>query len=278
MQGDSIRVILVIILSSIAVESLITLIKDSDISQWLIHKPIANRYNNNQTWYNLTLYKWITCGHCMSFIYSFPFSLVIALYITGPWTLLLIWLVTQRLSNWLNVGYKLLAYGRVTAVEFISPLIGVNPQMSTGNYFEDVKARQYNKGTLIKVHVNSLSDIQRIIKSTSTENNRVKNATVIIDGKPTVINTATNHPSYMQIIKDLFLEEQAMEEASESEPVFVNGEVLVPIHVQASTSVEKIIEQFTGGTRDGFRIKWKLRDGSTYFYDPISEKLTKSNG
>lgn len=276
MQGDNLRILLLILLSSIAVESLITLIKDSDISLWIIHPIITNRYQENQTWYNLTLYKWITCGHCMSFVYSFPFSLIISWYVTGLWTLLLIWLTIQRLSNWFNVLYKLLAHGRVSAIEFVSPLIGVNPQMSSGNYFEDIQARQFNKGTLQKVFINSLHDIQRIIKTTSTENNKVKNATVIIDGKPTIINTATNHPSYMQMIKDLFLEEH-IQNKSESEPVLINGEILIPVQIRSSTSVEKMIEQFTGGTRDGYRIKWQLNDGTTYFYDPISEKLTKLN-
>jgi len=278
LQGNCLNLIIIILLSTIAIESLITLIKDSDLSKLVVHPIITKRYEQNPVWYNLAMYKYITCGHCMSFIYSLPFALFISLYLTGPYTLLLIWLALQRLSNCFNVIYKLVAHGRVTALEFITPLIEVRPHMSAGNYFDDIRERQYNKGFLQKINVNSLSDIQRIIRSTSTENNKIKNATVIIDGKPTMINTATNHPSYMQIIKELFLEEQSMQEQSESEPILINGEVLIPVHVQSSTSVEKIIEQFTGGVRDGYRIKWQLSDNSVYFYDPISEKLTKLNG
>ena len=274
MQGDPVVIILTVLLAALATESLVSLIKDSDFSQWLIHPIVVSRYNNNSVWYNLVLYKWITCGHCMSFIYSLPFAIAISASLTGPFSFLIVWLVLQRLSNWFNDAYKLLSRGRATAIEFLSPLIEVKSSMSSGDYFEQIKERQFRRGSLQVTNIRTLSDIQRIIKSTSSSHDNAKNSTAIIDGKKFSIDTSTHHPSYMQMIKDMLLEEKELQEPTENEPVMINGEVLIPIHVQSTNSVERMIEKFTGGVRDGDRIKWELSDG-TYFYDPITEKLTK---
>ena len=276
MQGHPVTILITVLLSALAVESLVTLIKDSDISKWLIHPTIIIRYENNQSWYNLVLYKWITCGHCMSFIYSFPFAIFISISLTGPHAFLLIWLVLQRLSNWLNDAYKLLAHGRATAVEFLSPLLEVQSSMSSGDYFQQIEERKFRRGSPQTINIRTLNDIQRVIKSTSSLNNSSKNSTAVIDGKTISIDTSTHHPPYMYIIRDMLLEEQNIQAPTETaEPVVINGEQLIPIHVQTSNSVEKMIEKCTGGIREGDRIKWELADGSVYFYNPITEKLTK---
>jgi len=276
MQGHPVTILVTILLSALAVESLVTLIKDSDISHWLIHPIVITRYENNQSWYNLIFYKWITCGHCMSFIYSFPFAVFISISLTGPYAFLLIWLVLQRLSNWFNDAYKLLAHGRATAVEFLSPLIEVQSSMSAGDYLQQLEERKFQRGSLQTVNVRTINDIQRIIKSTSSLNSSSKNSTAVIDGKAISIDTSTHHPPYMHIIRDMLLEEQNIQTPTEeTEPVIINGERLIPLQVQTSNSVEKMIEKCTGGVRDGDRIKWELSDGSVYFYNPITEKLTK---
>lgn len=276
MQGHPVTILTTVLLSALAVEALVTLIKDSDISHWLIHPAIISRYENDQSWYNMILYKWITCGHCMSFVYSFPFAIFISISLTGPYSFLLIWLVLQRLSNWFNDAYKLLAHGRATAVEFLSPLIGVHSSMSSGDYFQQLEERKFQRGSLQTTNIRTLGDIQRVIKSTSSSSGNSKHSTAIIDGKTISIDTSTNHPSYMHIIRDMFIEEQNIQTpTSTAEPIIIDGEQLIPLQVQTSNSVEKIIEKCTGGVRDGFRIKWELTDGSVYFYNPITEKLTK---
>lgn len=250
------------------------LIKDSDISHWLIHPIIHKRLENNNTWYNYVVYKWITCGQCMSYIYSFPFAIFISYY-SNPWLFLIHWLCIQRLSNWLSDLYKLVSRGRVTAIEFISPLVQVSPNMAIDDLFEQSLQRMSYKGSVKEVKINSLNDIIKTINDLKLSQASGKQVMVTIDGKPLQIDTSSKHPSYLEIIKQFIVNEQQFSKEDE-EHVVINGEELVPLPVSIGSNADRFIEKCSGGKRDGQRIKWELSDAS-YYYDVLNDKLTKSS-
>lgn len=275
LQGGSLNLILYIVLSALATESLIMLVKDSDLSHWLIHPHILKRLEHNYIWYNYVLYKWITCGQCMSFIYSLPFSIIISYY-SNPYLFLIYWLVIQRLSNWFSDLYKLVSRGRVTAIEFVNPLIQVSPSMSIDNLFEQSLNRLSNRGVVQEVRVHSLQDIIRIIKDLRVPPASGKTIIVNVDGKPVQIDTSSKHPSYLDIIKEHILNEQMFKQSEEdNQSIIINGEEVIPLSVSSNSSLDKFIEKCSGGTREENRIKWVLND-AIYYYDVINDKLTKS--
>ena len=77
-------------------------------------------------------------------------------------------------------------------------------------------------------------------------------------------------------------EEIAEELEQAGEVVEINGKPMKPVVLNSKTSrswVDPLINQWTGGTREGIFIVWVLDDGYKYKYDVFLHKLTKvSNG
>lgn len=263
---------------ALATEAIIELIKDSDISRALIHTRVVGRYEQNSTWYNWTLYKWVTCGQCMSVIYSVPGAIGLAAYYN--WWLILVFLFAlQRATNWLNTSYKLLHRGRVTAIELVSPLISFGQEMAPYDpaaLLSEAKAREFRRGSEETIIINSLADVKRIIK-TLKERKPGSGRLVSIDiGEQQFhVNTSTDHPPYMEIIKDAILGADQNEVPPVAIPI--NGdETIIPLRIGENSAVNSFIERCTGGRRDGDRIKWEMGD-ATYYYDPIEDRLTMSS-
>lgn len=59
----------------------------------------------------------------------------------------------------------------------------------------------------------------------------------------------------------------------------VNGRIMQPAVAKnqesAFSTVDKLVERWLGGKRDGLLIRWDLRDGYTYKYDIWQHKLTR---
>lgn len=268
-----------IFLLAVATEAVIELVKESDISVALIHPPITNRWRDNPTWYNYTIYKWITCGQCMSVIYSIPGAMYLSTWFAwyhSPIVFLISLFVLQRTTNWLNTAYKLLARGRITAIELMSPLIKIEPDMNYDreSLLSSAVDREFRRGNEDKVIIKSVQDVIRIIdilKKKKPGSGRV--VSLNIGEGQFNINTSTDHPPYMEMIKE------AIGDTSHNVPspaIEINGgEQVIPINIGSSHIIDGFIARCAGGTRDGNRIKWVLPDGD-YFYDPIADKLTKA--
>lgn len=274
---------LIILFVALATEALVEIIKESDISLALIHSKIIPRYEENPSTINWVLFKWITCGQCMSVIYSIPGAIFLSTYLPWyylPFSFLAFLFVIQRLSNWLNTSYKLLYRGRVTAVELVSPLISVDHNMAYDptSLLSNALEREFRRGSEERIIIRSVSDIKRIIqKLQNTKPSEGRTVSVNVGGSSFNVNTSTNHPSYLQIIKDAF--EGIDVHQSEIKPIPINGEEIIPLNIGPNHAIDNFIRQCTGGERDGNRIKWTLPEGD-YFFDPVVGKLTfkESNG
>lgn len=137
------------------------------------------------------------------------------------------------------------------------------------------KEREFRRGSEEKVIIRTLEDIKRIIKMLA-EKKPAAGRTVelkIGDSKYNV-DTSTNHPPYMDIIRDAFV---GVDQEPEPPPAIeINeGETIVPLEIGSSHTIDRFVEQCTGGKRVGNRIKWSLPEGD-YFYDPVDNKLTFS--
>lgn len=265
----------IIVAISIATEAVIELIKESDISLLLIHSKIIPRYEKNKVWYNYILYKWITCGQCMSVVYSIPGAIFMSTLSTSyilP-SFMMFWFTIQRITNWLNSGYKILHRGRVVAIELLSPLINVSNDMAgydPETLLSAAREREYNRGELGVVNIRNISDIKMMITKLKTESPpNGKSVSINIGDGIFNINTSTGHPSYMQMIKDAL----KVEDNEPIEMIEINGEKLIPVDVGKNHAIDGFIKQCVGGIRDGNRIKWVLLNGD-YFYDPTTDKLT----
>lgn len=278
----SAHITIVFILIAISTEAFIEIVKGSDISLLLIHSKIIPRYESNATWYNYTLYKWITCGQCMSVIYSIPGAMFLSTYYTYnylPFSFIVFLFAIQRVTNWLNTLYKLLHRGRVTAIELISPLVKIGPNMEDYNpevLLSGAREREFRRGTEERVYVNNLNDIKRIIKLLKEKKPGTGRVVSLNIGENQFnINTSTDHPPYMEIIKDAFIGS----DANNAPPPIVeinNGEQLVPLTIGSNHIIDNFIRNCAGGVREGNRIKWSLPN-EFYYYDPISGSLTMSN-
>lgn len=272
---------LVLILVAIATEAIIEIVKESDLSLAIIHSRIVPRYEQNPTWYNWTLYKWITCGQCMSVVYSIPGAIFMSTFVSLyylPFSFIAFLFAIQRITNWLNSSYKVLYRGRVTAIELVSPLIDFGQDSMVYDpaaLLSEAKAREFRKGTEDRVIIRTLEDIKRIIKllgEKKPDGGRTVNMS--IGGSQYNVDTSTNHPPYMDIIRDAF--QGVAPEDSPPPTIEINaGETLVPLDIGSNHAIDRFIEKCTGGTREGDRIKWSLPEGN-YFYDPVHSKLTFS--
>ena len=263
---------------ALATEAIIELVKDSDISHALIHSRITPRYAENPVWYNWTLYKWITCGQCMSVIYSIPGALLLS-WATNWLLLPIILFALQRTTNWLNTSYKLLHRGRVTAIELVSPLVSFGQEMNEYNpeaLLSQAREREFRRGSEEVTIISSLADVKRIIKVLKERKPGSGRVVSLNVGEQEFhVNTSTDHPPYMEIIKDAILGAD-QEEAPPSSIPINEGESIIPLRIGENSAVNSFIKKCTGGERDGDRIKWVVGD-STYFYDPIADRLTMAN-
>lgn len=268
----------VFLLVALATEAIIEIVKESDISLALIHSKIVPRYTENPTWYNWTLYKWITCGQCMSVIYSIPGAMILS-YIGGFWWFPIIWFALQRITNWLNTSYKLLHRGRVTAIELVSPLVSFGNEMNEYNpeaLLSQAREREFRRGSEERVIINGLPDIKRIIKQLKDRKpGSGKVVSLDVGAQKFHINTSTDHPPYMEIIKDAILGAD-QEEAPPSAIPINEGETIIPLRIGANSAVNSFIRKCTGGERDGDRIKWVVND-DIYYYDPVQDRLTMAD-
>jgi len=282
LSTNYIEFLIVLILLVIAIESFVTLLKDSDLSFELIHKRAIPWYERkSHSFVRFVIFKWLTCGQCMSVFYAIPAALYFSMYYINyelfPFSTFIMLLVLSRLSNWLNSSYKLLHNGRAVAVEFLTPLFHdfVGSDMNDGNdmsALEQAREREFRKGTEEKVIIRTLSDVQQIIKKLI--NQKPPSGKVVlttVQGKTLTVDTSTKHPSYMTQIRDGFLEIEEFSKKPQS--IELNGTNITPLGTQPDNWLDPFIKQCTGGVRDGNRIKWELPEAS-YFYDPIEEKLT----
>lgn len=272
---------LILFIVVLATEAIIELVKESEISLYLIHTPIFKLHDKYNCTITYVLYKYVTCGQCMSVVYSIPGAVIITSYViqitSAPFWYTLVWFIVfwffvQRSTNWLNTSYKILSRGRVTTVQFVEPLIEVN-KMSRINMMDrdSVFDREFNKPKPIDVVINNLSDIKSIIsklKVDKSDDGMVLD--VKIGDSNFKINSSTNHPTYMQIISDM------LNEDLDTDDTFIpinNGEKLVPPSVTTSDFVNRFVNRLTGGVADKNRIRWDINYVS-YFYDPKYDVLT----
>jgi len=267
---------------ALATEAFIEIIKESDISLALIHAKIIPRYNQNPTTFNWVLFKWITCGQCMSVIYSIPGAVFMSTLVPWyylPFSFFAFLFALQRTANWLNTSYKLLARGRVTAIELVSPLVTIGSEMAEYNpeaLLSQAKEREFRRGTEQRVIINSVQDIIRMIKLLKDKKPGSGRVVSVNIGKSEFhVNTSTDHPPYMQIIQDAFV--GVNQDESPAPVIEINeGERLVPLNIGSNHAIDGFITKCTGGVRDGNRIKWSLSEGD-YFYDPVTDKLTMTD-
>ena len=272
---------LILVLLVLTIESIIELIKNSDISSHLLHKPIIKLNEKYDSVITYVLYKYISCGQCMSVVYSIPGSLILTYYVSLfnnfdvlEYVIVFVILLfsIQRLTNWLNSLYKLLYRGRVTAIQFVEPLevIGMSRVDMTDRDY--ILNREIFKHKPDVVEINNLSDIKNIItklKGSKPSNGETVN--ININNDKFIVNTSTNHPTYMQMIKDMFAEE-----VMDDVVIPINdSETIIAAKPQFGGGLDGLIFRLTGGTRDGNRIKWEVKN-DIYYFDPISDVLTKS--
>lgn len=272
---------LILILLIISTESIIEIIKNSDISLHLLHRPIIYLNNNHNCLVTYILHKYISCGQCMSVVYSIPGSLMLTYYMSlfNDFNILeyiVVFIVLlfsiQRLTNWLNSIYKLLYRGRVTAVQFVEPLEIIDMSRIDMTDRDFILNREMFKHKPDVVEINNLSDIKNIItKLKGSKPQDGGSVNINIGNDKFVVNTSTNHPTYMQMIKDAIIE-------SSTEDIIIpinDSESMIASKPQLGGGIDNLISRLTGGIRDDNRIKWKIKD-DIYYYDPILDILTKS--
>lgn len=272
---------LIFLLLTLTTESIIELVKNSDISSHLLHKPIIKLNDKYNSFITYVLYKYISCGQCMSVVYSVPGSLIIVYYISlfnnlNVLEYIIVFIIIlfsiQRLTNWLNSLYKLLYRGRATAIQFIEPLEIIDMSRVDMTDRDYILNREMFKHKPDVVEINNLSDIKNIItKLKGSKPQDGESVSININDNKYVVNTSTNHPTYMQMIKDMLIDEVVDDVAIQIN----DSETIIAAKPQFGGGLESLIFRLTGGKKDGNRIKWEIRN-DTYYYDPVSDVLTKS--
>jgi hypothetical protein len=268
---------LIFLLVCLATEAIIELVKESEISRNIIHRNVIFLKEKYDSIFTYTLYKYVTCGQCMSVVYSIPGSIFISLYVYNnriglsiiPMFVIFLFSI-HRASNWLNTLYKVLYRGRVTTIQFLDPIGIIDMSRVDRTDMDYVLNRELSKVKPKDVIVNNLSDVKNVIKNLKlTKPEEGKDLELEIDDNKFRFKTSTNHPTYMQMLIDMLSE-------SEQEDVVIelnSSEKIVASKPQLSGSVNSLITRLTGGERDGDRIKWDI-NGDVYYYHPKFDVLT----
>lgn len=164
------------------------------------------------------------------------------------------------------------------------------PQMTSRlDEIREREERRYSKDILDPVQANSLVDIQRIVASLDPAKNPPR-PTIIVRSNMVVDegNVSVSAESHAKSKRDMIIEglnnlkkriAVQDEMTKRAEPVYVNGKPMLPASMKAgelaSTWVDPLIRQWTGGYRDGLLICWDIGDEYIYRYNIYEHRLTR---
>lgn len=142
-----------------------------------------------------------------------------------------------------------------------------------------------------KIQVRTVEDIRRVLAEFDPTRDRGESVAEVnsdltsdIDGKTQTIKVSAKSvgKSKRQLVVEAMtrIGESIANSAREVQPVEINGKLVAPARVPASSApsyIDPMITQWLDAKRDGTIIYWDLSDGYRYKYEPISHKLTRAD-